>query len=322
MTRLQYRFFRLPLITVLSIAACLPSMAQAPVLDTIAHAQLPRPLVLASLPAGSFTMGSPATEPGRQANEGPQRAVQLSAFAISIYETTWEQYNTFFQDAGYSVNTDVDAITRPSPPYLDFTLGMGKEGYPAGSMQPYGALMFCKWLYDKTGIFFRLPTEAEWEYACRAGSSTAYPWGADSSAAARHAWYAANSGGKYQKVGTLEPNAWGLYDMLGNVAEWVLDSYADDYFAQLTPPAQDPLRHQARRYPRTVRGGHYKDGASALRAAHRMPNDPIWNRRDPQIPKSKWWNTDANFVGFRVVRPAVQPSKEEVAEFFKRFLFQ
>ena len=277
-------------------------------------------LKLQLIPAGSFTMGSAATEWGRSNDEGPQCKVSLSSFYMSIYETSWEQYNTFFKDETTSRNTDADAITRPSPPYLDFTLGMGKEGFPAGSMQQYGAIMFCRWLYKQTGVFYRLPTEAEWEYACRAGSQDIWPTGNDSAALNKVAWNAANSQQKYQAIGTLQPNAFGLYDMLGNVAEWVLDQYDSTYFNQLQDGVLNPKIAPTKRSPRSVRGGSYRDNASELRSANRTLANSIWNRRDPQIPKSKWWNTDAPFVGFRVVRPLEQPTPEEAEAFFKLFL--
>jgi formylglycine-generating enzyme required for sulfatase activity len=277
-------------------------------------------LKLQLIPAGSFAMGSAATEWGRATDEGPQRKVSLSSFYMSTYETTWEQYNAFFKDENTSRNNDADAITRPSPPYLDFTLGMGKDGFPASSMQQYGALMFCRWLYKQTGVFYRLPTEAEWEYACRAGSKDAWPTGNDTAALNEVAWSATNSQQKYQPVGTRKPNAFGLYDMLGNVSEWVLDQYDSTYFDKINDGEVDPFGTPTKRNPRSVRGGSYRDNAVELRSANRTMGNTIWNRRDPQIPKSKWWNTDAPFVGFRIVKPVAQPTAEEAEAFFKLYI--
>jgi formylglycine-generating enzyme required for sulfatase activity len=294
--------------------------AQQPGRDTIAIPGCSRPLVLVNLPAGKFVMGS-ANPPINGVEQGPPKQVQLDAFAISIYETTWEQYDAFFRDNNFSVNKETDAITRPSPPYLDFTLGMGKEGFPASSMQPYGALMFCKWLYKQTGIFYRLPTEAEWEYACKAGKS--YEPVLDSIHLQEYAWFAGNSQQKYQPAGSLKPNAWGIYDMLGNVAEWTLDGWTNAYFSQtLEQSTENPLTVPQKKLPRPVRGGSYRDHAAQLHPALRIPSDPVWNRRDPQIPKSKWWNTDAPFVGFRVVRPARQPDAAAVEAFFNQYLIK
>ncbi len=271
--------------------------------------------------SGSFLMGSPASEKERNADEGPQKQVNVSSFWMGAYEVTYEEYNTFFQDESFRQNVDADAITRPSQPYIDFTIGMGKQGgYPANSMQQYGALMYCRWLYKKTGIFFRLPTEAEWEYACRAGSTKEYFFGDKESDLAQYAWYAKNSGNKYHKVGELKPNPWGLYDILGNVGEWTMDQYDEHYFDSVINNAKDPVIKPTKRYPRTVKGGTYRDEAKELRPANRLMSDPVWNRRDPQIPRSKWWNADAPFIGFRIIRPYKQPTPEEAETFFKLYL--
>lgn len=266
------------------------------------------------VPAGTFNWGSPQAEKGRQPDEGPHQQVSIAAFWMGAREVTFDEYDVY-ADAEKDKTPIPDGMTRPSPPYIDLTLGMGKQGgYPANSMSQYGALMYCRWLYAKTGIFYRLPTEAEWEYACRAGAATAYPFGNDTAALKKYGWYASNSGGRYHKVGELQPNAWGLYDMLGNVAEWTLDQYEEGYLAQA--PATDPWRQPTARTPRSIKGGHYQDDAAHLRSATRLKSDPNWNRRDPQIPKSKWWNADAPFIGFRIVRPLKQPTKEEADQFF------
>jgi formylglycine-generating enzyme required for sulfatase activity len=266
------------------------------------------------IPAGSFLMGSSDKDKGRETDEMPQKKVTVDSFFMAIYETTYDQYAPFL-DEERDADPKPDAITRPSPPYIDFTLGMGKEGgYPANSMQQYAALMYCKWLYGKTGIFFRLPTEAEWEYVAKEGKNEPF----DAKKLKETAWYDKNSGETYHKVGTLKPNAWGVYDILGNVAEWTLDEYKADYFKITTD--NNPSVTPTSRYPRTVRGGAYNDKDMNLRPANRLESDPIWNRRDPQIPKSKWWNADAPFVGFRLVRPVKQPTKAEVEAFFELHL--
>ena len=264
------------------------------------------------IPAGTFLMGSPENEKGRDTDENTPRKIKISAFYMSVYETTYDEYD-FFRDEEKDGDPKPDAITRPSPPYIDLTLGMGKQGgFPANSMSQYGALMYCKWLYQKTGIFYRLPTEAEWEYACRADTAT------DVKKLKEYGWFLQNSGDKYHKVGELKPNRWGLYDMLGNVMEWTLDEYREDY-AKITTE-DNPSVSPTARYPRTLKGGCFHDKPTDLRPANRIKSDPIWNRRDPQIPKSKWWNADAPFVGFRIVRPLAQPTKEEIEAFFKLHL--
>src|SRR5213075_1336692 len=183
---------------------------------------------MVAIPGGEFVMGSPASEPGRKADEGPQHKVKLSPFWMGQYEVTWNEFEMFmfadqerkFKD---TIATDPyvdklsDAVSRPTKPYVEMSFGMGKDGYPAISMTHHAAIKYCQWLSSKTGHFYRLPTEAEWEYACRAGTTTAYSFGDDASQLGDYAWYSKNSSEKYQKVATKKPNPWGLYDMHGNV---------------------------------------------------------------------------------------------------------
>ena len=271
------------------------------------------------IPGGSFKMGSAATEKGRRSDEGPQKQVTVSPFWMAAYEVTHDQFGVFFKDESVSQGSKVDAVTRPTAQYIDLSWNMGKDGgFPVNSMSQDGALMFCRWLYEKTGIFYRLPTEAEWEYACRAGTTTTYFFGNDGSQLGSYAWHKGNSKNKYQKVGQKKPNPWGLYDMLGNVSEWTLDQYSDKYFD--TASASDPRIMPANRYPRSIRGGSYADDGAAMRSGARQHSEPEWNKRDPQIPKSRWWLTDGMFVGFRIIRPLQQPSKEEAEKFYKLYL--
>ncbi|RPD37990.1 formylglycine-generating enzyme family protein [Chitinophaga barathri] len=264
--------------------------------------------------AGEFLLGSPDKEPGRNADEGPQKKVKIDAFWMGAYELTFDQYD-LYADKDKDQTPLPDGMTRPSPPYIDLTLGMGKSGgFPANSMSQYGALMYCRWLYNKTGIFYRLPTEAEWEYACRAGSTTAYPFGNDAAQLKDYGWTVENSTEVYHKVGELKPNAWGLYDMLGNVGEWTMDQYDEEAYKKAE--AANPWNKPTDKTPRTVKGGHYLEPATAARSASRLKSDEAWNDRDPQIPKSKWWNADAPFIGFRIVRPVKQPTKAEAEKFF------
>ncbi|NJM26088.1 MAG: formylglycine-generating enzyme family protein [Bacteroidia bacterium] len=185
-------------------------------------------------------------------------------------------------------------------------------------MSQQAALMYCKWLYEKTGTFYRLPTEAEWEYACRAGSARAYPTGIDRVTLGTTAYFVVNSNKKFHKTGELKPNAWGLFDMLGNLSEWTLDQYLPDAYANSA--GDDPLFTPSTKYPRVVRGGSYLDEASAVNCSVRTASNAIWNQRDPQIPKSRWWLTDGMFVGFRIVQPVKQPTEKEAAEFYAQYL--
>jgi formylglycine-generating enzyme required for sulfatase activity len=164
---------------------------------------------------------------------------------------------------------------------------------------------------------YRLPTEAEWEYACRAGTKTAYHFGDDASKLGEFAWFDANSteegNPKYHKVGQKKPNPWGLHDMHGNVAEWVQDKYEPDFYAKFKPneAAKFPLCLADEEYPRVARGGAWDRKAEECRSASRMASEPDWKVQDPQTPKSAWYMTDAKWVGFRVVRPLRKPTDEE-----------
>jgi formylglycine-generating enzyme required for sulfatase activity len=279
------------------------------------------------VPSGELMMGSPENESNRKQDEGAQHKVKLDAFWIGKVEITWNQYEPYTNKAmrDEMLNMDklvngktlVDAVSYPSPPYVDMSFGMGKDGYPAINMTQYAAMMYCKWLTMKTGHFYRLPTEAEWEYACRAGSTTTYAFGNDTKQLGEYAWYYDNSNGGYKKVGTKKPNAWGLYDMHGNVCEWTLDQYTESYQERKSKqaPYHEPV---VSLYPIAVRGGSWDDDPDRLRSAARRGSQPSWKQRDPQIPKSKWWFTDASFCGFRVVRPATQPSKEEIEKYFNK----
>jgi formylglycine-generating enzyme required for sulfatase activity len=274
-------------------------------------------LKLVHIPAGNFRMGNT----NGKANEQPVKQVQVSAFWMGAYEITHDQYNVFFRDENLSQGSKVDAVTRPTAQYIDLSWNMGKEGgFPMNSMSVDAAMMFCKWLWLQTGVFYRLPTEAEWEYASRAGSSSNYYYGNDQKLLSQYAWFKANSKEKYQKAGTKKPNAWGLYDMLGNLAEWTLDQYDSAYLSKLSDNQLDPVSVATTRYPRSIRGGSYLDDANALVVSRRNFSLPSWNKRDPQIPKSRWWLTDGMFVGFRIVRPEKQPSAEEAEKFYKLYL--
>ena len=287
------------------------------------------PFEMVAIPGGSFMMGSPATEASHQNDEEPQAEISVDSFWIGKYEVTWDMFEVFaFQDlekrlaeesGGLSAAhiPSVDAVSRPTPPYLDMSFGMGKYGYPAICMTQYSAIMFCKWLTAKTGDFYRLPTEAEWEYACRAGTTTAYSFGDDSGQLGEYAWYYGNTNGGYEKVGTKQPNPWGLYDMHGNVAEWTMDQYNPALYATLKEEAAiNPWNKPTELYPRTARGGSYDDDPEVLRSAARMPSSPKWKQQDPQIPKSRWWHTDARWVGIRLVRPQQQPSEAEMQAYW------
>ena len=276
-------------------------------------------LELLPIPGGTFTMGSPPSEPSRKEDEGPQHEVTLKPFWMGKTEVTWDAYDLFAfsqdikrkqhqkLDLAKQPETEkaADALTRPTPPYADQTFGLGHDGQPALCITWHAAMEYCLWLSTKTGKTYRLPTEAEWEYACRAGSKTAYSFG-DAPQLKDYGWYTQNSDGKPQKVGTKKPNAWGLHDMHGNVAEWCLDHYDAAFYGTFKSgiPALFPvLLPTDKRYPHVARGGSWDDDAPLLRSAARRGSEEDWSMLDPQQPKSIWWHTNATFVGFRVVRP-------------------
>jgi formylglycine-generating enzyme required for sulfatase activity len=275
---------------------------------------------------GSFKMGSPKSEKGHFGDEGPQHQVAVEDFWMGQFEITWDLYNLFVsrdidvnqitKAANSEVQIDVDAVSGATTPYVEMSFGMGIDGFPAICMTQLAAVKFCEWLSAMTGNFYRLPTEAEWEYACRAGTTTAFSFGNETQNLDEYGWYASNSNDKYQPVGTKKPNPWGLHDMHGNVAEWTLDQYLPTAYGKRKNEVLNPFEEPAKVYPKVVRGGSWMDAPKRLRSAARRPSSKKWKMRDPQIPKSKWWHTDAPFVGFRVVRPKKTPSVEEQKKYW------
>jgi sulfatase modifying factor 1 len=244
---------------------------------------------------------------------------------MSTFEVTWDIFEPFlYKDYETTHSTgpvpaNVDAVTRPTKPYLDMTFGMGKENHPALAMTHYNAIQFCKWLYARTGVFYRLPTEAEWEYASRAGNATEYFFGDDESKLGEYGWYKTNSDGKTHAVGQKKANPWGLYDMYGNVGEWTYDQYKADFYAAVKGDnVSNPVAVPDKLYANVIRGGSYDDQAKDLRSASRLASDPVWKQLDPQIPKSNWWFPEAPFIGIRLVRPVNPPSKAEIDAYYNK----
>jgi formylglycine-generating enzyme required for sulfatase activity len=281
---------------------------------------------MVTIPGGKFKMGSPDSEAGRKPDEGPQREVEIAPFWMGKHEVTWNEFELFMypdeekkiratKQVDEAINTLTDATARPTQPYVEMSFGMGKDGYPAISMTQHAALKYCQWLSAKTGHFYRLPTEAEWEYAARAGTTTAYYWGDDAAKVGEYAWYGKNSDFKYQKVGKKKPNPWGLFDITGNVIEWTLDQYDAGYYGK--GQNANPWNKATKPYPHVARGGSWDDDDPAkLRIAARRASDATWKIQDPQLPKSIWYHTDAQFLGFRIVRPLKTPSAEEMQAYW------
>lgn len=277
------------------------------------------------IPGGVFTMGSPDGEADREDDEGPQHKVKIEPFWMGKHEVTWDEYDAFrlcidkqrrdlAKKTATKTDKVADAVTRPTKEYRDMTFEMGHDGFPAICMTQLAAKMYCEWLSAKTGQYYRLPTEAEWEYACRAGTTTAYSFGDDADKLEEYAWFYDNADEKYHKVGEKKPNPWGLYDMHGNVAEWCLDGYEEGFYKKFedVKVAEFPatLNPPKTLYSRIVRGGSWDDDPDRLRSAARSQSDETWKVRDPQLPQSMWWNTDSLHVGFRIVRPLKKESEE------------
>lgn len=272
------------------------------------------------IPGGKFTMGSLNKEAGRKDNEGPQHEVSIEPFYLCTTETTFELFfdayyeETVQRDRGQvAKEKDVDAITGPSPIYGDATMGMGAGTHPAIAMTWHNAMTFCRWLSKKTGNKYRLPTEAEWEYAARAGTETAYFFGNDPNHLTDYAWFEDNSEQTTHEVAKKKPNSWGLYDMHGNVLEWVYDFYQPTAYvaASKNSPALNPKGPKQGRV-HVARGGSWQSPTDELRLAARLFEEPFWRYMDPQVPKSKWWFPQMGFIGFRVARSAERAKSESL----------
>ena len=285
---------------------------------------------MAAIPGGEFLLGSPADEPDRDDSEGPQVRVRFEPFWIGRCEVTWAEYKQYMAlaDAFQTFDDrqlrqleekhDVDAVTAPSKLYdPSFTFEPGDDPRcPAVTMSHFAAKQYTKWLSLLTGEFYRLPTEAEWEYACRADSTTAYCFGDDAAELDEYAWHADNSDWKTHPVGGKRPNAWGLFDMHGNACEWVLDAHQPDWYEQLGPgpvAAADAVCWPKKLYPRVTRGGSWNLDPPDLRSAARRPSHDDWRALDPNSPRSPWWlaSYDAQDVGFRIVRPLAPPPRDQ-----------
>ncbi len=212
----------------------------------------------------------------------------LPDFYIGTHEVTHDMYVLFKRKELDTPSSDLDAdyipdaITRPTPPYEDLTWGMGSEGgYPAVSMTQQAAIKYCQWLYLKTGRFYRLPSNQEW---------TAVALQVEKEAG----WFFHNSGDRFHKTGSYDSTAI-VHDLFGNVMEWILDY-------------------------RRLKGGSFVDDAEEITAHSIIKYDRKWQQRDPQIPKSIWWLTDGPFVGFRILSPLEQPSREDVDAFFEKHI--
>ncbi len=282
---------------------------------------------MVAVPGGTYSMGSPVSEAYRDPDEGPVRAVEVSSFWMGRAEVTWDEYEAFYAATASEGRTDtraaeadIDAISGATPPWGTPDQGWGKGKMPAITMTFHAAQTYCRWLSSVTGKKYRLPTEAEWEYACRGGRSTPYffegdpgdftekslwnrIFGADEEQISSYSIYAKNSGNRSHPPSAVEPNPFGLLNMSGNVWEFCSDWYSPDTLAQY--PADSRIKDPAgplEGKERVTRGGSFKSDAADLRCAARdHTRHSEWLMTDPQIPKSIWWYSDSYDVGFRVV---------------------
>ena len=282
---------------------------------------------------GKFTMGSPESEDDRGDDEGPQFEVTVDPFWMGKFEVTWGEYQKYMKmddlfrrlhikglrqlEKGMEEKA-IDGLTAPSSLYdPSFTYEAGEDlNQPAATISQFAAKQYTKWLSLMADDYYRLPLESEWEYACRAGTTTAYYFGDDPDELEDHGWFLDNSDEERHAVGEKGANPWGLYDMHGNVAEWVLDQYSPDGYTHVhgdSVTAAETFNKPTEIDPRVVRGGSFILESEQCRSAARLPSTKSWRTTDPNIPKSPWWYTDepATGVGFRLMRPLKTATREE-----------
>jgi len=291
---------------------------------------------MVAVPAGVFQMGSPDSEPYRRPGEGPVRKVRLSPFWMGRAEVSWREYEIFLLQRGTRGKHDDNdqapkAVTGPTPPYGSPDQGWGRGSRPAITMTHHAAVIYCDWLSSVTGGKYRLPTEAEWEYACRAGTTTPYFFTGDPARFTARSWinkirgvktspigefakYQLNSGSRASPPSASKPNPWGLVNMLGNVKEFCQDWYDPEAYSKY--PAVGELlnpRGPESGEEHVIRGSSFKSDAADLRSAARDHTKTAdWLMTDPQSPKSIWWYSDSNDVGFRVVREFEEGTTTEI----------
>ncbi|MCA9218572.1 MAG: formylglycine-generating enzyme family protein, partial [Planctomycetales bacterium] len=286
------------------------------------------------IPGGETLIGSPDDEENRLDDEGTQFKVMIEPFWMAKCEVTWAEYKEFmktynifkeFQAAEMRIVNEsnvADTITSPTPLYEpDTTFALGAEDdQPAVTMSQYAAKQYTKWIGAITGTVCRLPSECEWEHACRAGTSTPFSFD-DADQIDEYAWHYGNSDDAYHAVGQKKPNAWGLHDMHGNVAELCLDQYYEDTYSKFggkTVNAWDAIQWTKTMFPHVIRGGGWDCDAEQLRSAARRSTED-WRDSDPNVPKSPWWFTDepSQAVGFRIIRPLKVPTKEQQQQVYR-----
>ena len=227
------------------------------------------------IPPGEFLMGSPESEEWRRVAEGPQHRVRITKpFYLGVFEVTQSQWESVMGSNPSNGIRDADSpVENVSWEYCqEFIRRLNERS-------------------EEQGEVYRLPTEAEWEYACRAGSTTRYYFGDDASMLGNYSWHLGTSGGRTHPVGGKKPNSWGLYDMHGNVWEWCSDWYGENYYAN--SPVDDP-QGPATGSARVERGGDWCSGARQCRSSYRGGYDPAYTY---------------GLQGFRLSRTVSKPSR-------------
>lgn len=289
------------------------------------------------IPGGKFVLGGKRSDERKETEveigkETPTFEIEIKPFWIEEHETTWKEFSQYAlkwlrtaNAANPSAKNDerainADAMACPTNPWDISSISYdnsSKDNFPASGMTQYCAAAYCKWLTQKTGRYYRLPTEAEWEYACRAGSVTDYSFGDDADELENFAWFFDNCDEGYKRIKGKKPNNFGLYDMHGNVAEWVIAQYSADSYDKLSkglfPLNVIPAKGE---FGQIARGGSSDHEAEECLSSTRIVFVKNWKEQDPQFPKSIWWVTNAPFVGFRVVRPLDPPKTDAEAALF------
>lgn len=284
--------------------------------------------VMKAIPGGTFKIGSPENEQSRKPDEGPQKEVKISPFFMSETEVTWDEYLAFYvatATEGRTTDTEglrktgnVDAISGPTPPYGQPDQNWGLGNRPAITMTYHSAETYVKWLSKVTGKNYRLPTEAEWEYAARGGKTTPFffdgnpkdfaekgffgkMFGKSNDEINKFVIYDKNSQNKSAEPEKVNANPFGLKNMLGNVAEYCSDWYSSDAYTKLSNGAVNPRGPESGE-EHVIRGGHFRSEIGNVRCASRdFTQTEAWLKTDPQMPKSIWWLSDCNYIGFRIV---------------------
>ena len=283
---------------------------------------------MVAVPGGEFSMGSSEGDKFAKPDEQPAKKVKISRFFMGETEVSWTEYLAFYSQTGAEgrstdtegarTNLEVDAVTGPTPPYGQPDQNWGLGSRPAITMRYHAAETYCRWLSQVTGKKYRLPTEAEWEYACRAETTTPYFFegnpkkfsknnfwnkitGVDTTNINTYVIYAENSEGKTQMPDRVKANPFGLKNMLGNVAEFCSDWYSPDSYKNMQDGAFNPTGPGSGE-EHVIRGGSFKNEPEDVRSASRdFTQSKAWMKTDPQMPKSIWWYSDCTYVGFRVV---------------------